>query len=505
MSNEKELAKKYQVLQKDPFKFIELMWGLKSQEYVAGTANSDINTYSDLETETFKKGKHITKHQTELIQSVKDGVNDKGKRRITVRAGRGVGKTSCLSWIILWFLFCYKDAQVPCTAPTVPQMHDALWKELALWLQLMPKVVQAKYDWTKGYLRITERPDVWFARARTGKKEDPEALAGIHSEHVLLVADEASGIPNEVYHVAEGTLTDDNVLMILISNPRRLIGYFYDSHKKGNKLWKQLHFNGEDSPLVKESSELIQGIKADEGDNYKQSDRYRIEVLGEFPKAESLDEKGYVPLFIEQDIRKTDDDKLFGTQRIGIDPAGEGKDETVWVIRDRLKAKVLAKEKISNSKSIVQKTLTLMEMTGVEPANIYIDNFGVGANVAQELALAGHRTNPVNVGTKAQDDSRYLNLRAESYWRVREWMRTGGELVIHKAWEELLTIRYRAELNGKLRIMDKLTMKKEGYGSPDYADALMLTFTKPDVIRTNKMRRHNKVERKGVNKIGGYA
>src|SRR5262249_16946047 len=74
----------------------------------------------------------------------------------------------------------------------------------------------------------------------------------------------------------------------------------------------------------------------------------------------------------------------------------------------------------------------------------------------------------------------YLNLRAEAYWRLREWLRKNGELVEDKGWEELLTIRYRAELNGKLRIMSKKDMRDEGYKSPNVADALMLTFVTPD-------------------------
>jgi hypothetical protein len=201
-------------------------------------------------------------------------------------------------------------------------------------------------------------------------------------------------------------------------------------------------------------------------------------VKGEFPKSDAVDDQGYVPLLVETDMHTTPDAPQTQGLRLGIDPAGEGDDETVWVIRDHFKAKIVASEKVSTSKGIAQKTLTLMEQYGVRASDVTVDNFGEGANVAKELALVGKNVNGVNVGDEAQDSDRYLNMRAEAFWRIREWLRTGGSLINDERWEELLAIRYRSELNGKLRIMSKKDMRKMGIKSPNYADALMLTFVK---------------------------
>jgi hypothetical protein len=106
-----------------------------------------------------------------------------------------------------------------------------------------------------------------------------------------------------------------------------------------------------------------------------------------------------------------------------------------------------------------------------------------GANVAQEIAVATHgeaSVNAVNVGDKASDSEHYLNSRAEAFWRLREWLRKGSDLVSDHGWDELLTIRYRAELNGKLKIMSKHDMRNMGFRSPNHADALMLTFVASD-------------------------
>ena len=63
------------------------------------------------------------------------------------------------------------------------------------------------------------------------------------------------------------------------------------------------------------------------------------------------------------------------------------------------------------------------------------------------------------------------------YWRIKEWFRSGGEIVYDKKLiDQLLSIRYREELSGKMKIMSKEDMKKEGYPSPDKADGLALTF-----------------------------
>lgn len=451
----------YRAFQQSPLLFIEKMWGLVPERDNA----------------KFVKGKHITWQQHDILLAVESAVRGTAPKRISIRSGHGIGKTTALSWLILWYLFCFKDAQVPCTAPTSDQIHDVLWKELANWLYRMPKPIQGLYEWQSGYLRIRERPETWFARAKTARKEAPEALAGIHSDFVLMIVDEASGVAEEIFNTAQGALTNKNILVLLISNPTRLIGYFYDSHHKDRHNWQTLVFASTDSPIV--DSDFVLRIIEKHG---RDSDEYRIRVLGDFPKADALDDKGYVPLLIATDLHFTPDPMLITSPKMGNDPAGEGDDETIWIVRDSFKARIVGREKTSTSKTIAQKTLTLIQEHQIQSGSDFVDNFGEGANVGQEVSVATKgqfNVIGVNVGDAAMDE-RFLNLRAEAYWRMREWLKKGGQLVADKGWEELLTIRYRAELNGKLRIMSKKDMRSEGYKSPNVADALMLTFVTPD-------------------------
>ena len=53
----------------------------------------------------------------------------------------------------------------------------------------------------------------------------------------------------------------------------------------------------------------------------------------------------------------------------------------------------------------------------------------------------------------------------------------------NKAWEEeLLKIKYRRDLDGRIQIMPKAEMKKKMGKSPDSCDALMLTFVDGDDV-----------------------
>lgn len=452
-------------MQKSPKEFVKVMWGLEPQ--VKGGQ--------------FVKGKHYTWQQELILDAVEKAMRNEAPRRISVRSGHGIGKTTTFAWLILWFLFCFKESQIPCTAPTSEQMNDALWKEIAKWLARMPNPVKSKFEITNTHIRITESPATWFARAKTARKENPEALAGIHGDYVMLVIDEASGVPEEIFNTAEGALTEPNILVIMISNPTRTQGYFYDSHHKDSKNWQTLHFSSLDSPLV--DYQYVNRIIAKHGED---SDEYRIRVLGEFPRLDSLDSKGYIALLEESDLKYTSNAEFIGERVMGIDPSGEGDDLTVWVVRDNFKAKIVAQEQISNEKSIAEKTLTLMDAYNVKPQNVFIDNFGVGANVAKELALSGRRlnVNALNVGEKS-DEEFYINKRAEAFDRLRKWLRQGGMLVNHSGWSELLSIRFRRELSGKMKIMSKKDMRNEGIKSPNVADALMLTFVVTPTIYKN--------------------
>lgn len=473
------------------------MWGLspqpvreeykiKMQTALMFTGSDWQNAISKISDEwfgPFVKERHITWQQWILLLCIEKAIRKEAPGKITISSGHGIGKSSSISWVILWFLFVNYNAQVPCTAPTADQMYDVLWKELNLWIDRMPKAVRTAYVWGKDHIRMSESPETWFARAKTSSKENSEALAGVHAEHVLTVADEASGVEEAIFNTAEGAWTSGDILVILISNPTRSEGYFYDTHHKLKANWQCLQFSSIQSPIVDREYEA--SIAERHG---RDSDEYGIRVLGKFPNEGLMDDTGYVNLLSQSDIHTQPDFgrtlQFKGTVVMGIDPSGAGDDKTSWYIRDNLKAKKIHEESISNPKGIAEKTLTFAEKYKIKWQNIVIDSFGVGADVAKEIAiLTGGvaRVYSVNVGEpceKESDQELYANKRAEMYYKLKKWFQQQGELVEDKNTEgELGTIKYKHNARGRIQIMPKLDMRKKyGYKSPNDADALALTF-----------------------------
>jgi len=458
----------------------------------------------------FQKGKHITWQQTLILIGIEKAVAGDAVRKISVASGRGIGKSASCSWIILWFLYCYYDAQVPCTAPTAHQMHDVLWKELNLWINKMPSGVKELYEWQKGYIRINYSPNTWFARARTSSKENTEAIAGVHADHMLIVCDEASGIERQVFTTAMGALTSGNVLFIMISNPRRTTGYFYDSHHRNYTDFQTFVFNGEESPVV--DKEFMLDMEKQHGTD---STEYGIEVRGKFPDEDSMDDSGYIQLFNRNKItvrsKEEMDIPFMGGKVLGVDPSGEGKDIATFVLRDRFKAECIKKLQTTNSREIAEYILTFIDRYSLDPKNVVCGSFGVGTDVGKEVALASQgRYNIYTVlegnSPALEEDYNYeffdrrpeelqnpdtgtgeyidlfLNMRALMYFRTRKWLETGGHIIDNSVdnspfLNELLNIRYKRSLQGnKIQLMSKKEMLKLRIKSPNIADGLALSM-----------------------------
>lgn len=419
----------------------------------------------------FDKDKHLTWQQTKIL----DACNK--YKKIAIASGRGIGKTMSEAMIIHWCLFRSKDTKAACTAPSKENMYDILWAELAKWhnrLKELAPPIYNLYEWQSTYFRVTESPQTWFASAKTGKKENPDALAGFHSPVPLLLSDEGAGVADEIYKVAMDGLTEKQYLFFMASNPRRLMGFFRDAFRDGS-TWHTMQFNSMQSPLYTPSKarEIFNEERAKGEDAYK-SARFRYEVLGEFPLEEGMDDRGYLPLVphLKFTEKKT---PFLGEKAMGIDPSGIGKDMTAFVIRDNFKARLIYQERISSPKSIAQRAITLMKEYDIPSRNIVIDNFGEGANVAKEIALAGFDTRPINVGDTSTGE--YMNIRALLFWKIRQAMLQGFELDYSDVWkEEHSAIRYTRTLNDKIKMMSKEEIRKDGMRSPNAWDALSLSF-----------------------------
>ena len=90
----------------------------------------------------------------------------------------------------------------------------------------------------------------------------------------------------------------------------------------------------------------------------------------------------------------------------------------------------------------------------------------------------GHNVNGVNVGSTADDEEHFINIRAENAWAVKSWVKT-ADLPKDEDFYQLSNIKYKwkSERRGQLKIESKEEMSKRGLESPDVFAALCLTFT----------------------------
>ncbi len=405
-----------------------------------------------------------------------------GHRRQSIRSGHGVGKTTLLAWLILWFMTTRYPVKVPCTAPTGHQLSDILWAELGKWLRKMPQVLQDQFELKTDKLVLVEDPDNSFAVARTARKENPEALQGFHSDNLMFIIDEASGVDEAVFEVAEGALSTRGAYVIMTSNPTRTSGYFYDSHHRMREFWDTAKVSCFDSSRVDPA--YIERARQRYGED---SNIYRVRVLGEFPTA---DDDTVMPLeLVLAATQREDVDPSPGRVLWGLDVARFGDDRTA--LAKRRANRLLEPVRTWTGKDLMQTVGRVVDEYNSTPAEdrpeeILVDVIGMGSGVVDRLLEQGLPVTAVNVAEAPSIGDKYARLRDELWFRGREWfesravwMPEDDELVA-----ELTTPTFKFTSTGKIKVESKDEMKKRGFRSPDKADAFLLTFASNDAPAT---------------------
>lgn len=393
----------------------------------------------------------------------------KGKRRISVRAGHGVGKTTGCSWVLVWHMVTRYPQKSVCTAPTAGQLYDALFSEVKFWMNKLPEPIRDLFEVYAEKITLKAAPEASFISARTSSADKPEALAGIHSEHVLLIVDEASAVPEQVYESAAGSMSGEHACTILIGNPTRNSGMFFQTHHKLKSDWHTIHVSCLDSKRV--SNDFVEQIKATYGET---SNAYRVRVLGEFSTSDddTLIAAELVDSAMERDIVLDRDAPLI----YGLDVARFGDDRTVLCKR---RGNVVTEIKTWSSADLMETTgKVVFEAETDHPAEICVDSIGLGAGVADRLREMGLPVRDVNVSESSAMNPQAAKLRDELWLSVKDWLNQRACKIpkIEELRMELVSPTYGFTSNGKIKVEGKQEMKKRGLRSPDLADALCLTF-----------------------------
>lgn len=415
-------------------------------------------------------GKEPWPDQLELLEAYA-----RGERRIAKRSGHGVGKSACLAWIAAHHILCRFPQKTVITSASAPQLWDALAAEVKGVLKGLPPTLVNLLDIQSEGIYLKAAPDESFISFRVSKAETPEAMAGVHSPGwVLLIPDEASGIPDPVFEAASGSMSGHNATTIMAGNPVRTTGFFFDAFHKVRHRWWTQHVSCEGHPNV--SPDFIEDMRAKYGAD---SNAYRVRVLGEFPTG---DDDTVIPFELMESALTRDVRPLHVREIWGVDCARFGNDSSALARRrGNSLSKPIEEKKGWDTMQVAGWVKREYDdaLPSDKPSEILVDVIGIGAGVLDRLREMGLPARGVNVSESPSVlTERYVNLRAELWFKGREWLEakdcnlcgdeaTGAELVMP---------RFKYQSNGKILVESKEDMKKRGVKSPNRADALLLTL-----------------------------
>jgi hypothetical protein len=372
---------------------------------------------------------------------------------------------------MVWFANTRAPFKIAVTAPTAPQLFDALWPELVKWFNLLPKDWRRLWDITSDHITLRGDQEC-FITARTSRSDTPEAMAGLHSQHVLLVADEASGIDEAVYEAAGGSMSSPGAITLLIGNPTRSTGFFWRCHMMERDRWFTMRVSSADSPRVSKS--FVEELEHRYG---LDSNAYRVRVLGEFPSADAdtLISASLVDSAMLRDVALD----LSFSEIWGCDIARFGNDASVLIKR---------RGKVVTEMPRAWRQADTMQLAGAiksewdsqvqKPSLICVDVIGIGAGVVDRLHEQDLPVLGVNVSESPSTTGRFARLRDELWVRCKEWLETRSvRLPRHdQLRDDLAMPRYSFLSDGRLQVESKSQMRARRLPSCDYADALCMTF-----------------------------
>jgi len=397
----------------------------------------------------------------------------RNERKMSVKSGHGTGKSTTASWAMLWFLLLRYPVKVVVTAPTSSQLFDAMFAELKRWINELPKELQELLNVKSDRVELLRAPAEAFISCRTARAETPEALAGVHSDNVLLIVDEASGVPEQVFEAAAGSMSGHNATTLMLSNPTRSSGTFFESHNRMANSWWTRTWSCEDSPLV--SDEFVDEMRLRYGE---ESNAFRVRVLGQFPLS---DDNTIIPFHLVESAQHRDVVVADETDVVwGLDVARFGSDATALCKRQ---GPVVTELRSWRGLDLMQTTgRVVAEYEALPPSKrpteILVDSIGVGSGVVDRLRELDLPVRGINVAESPSMGDTYMNLRSELWFKCKAWLedRSCKLPKDDQLQAELTAIRYSFTSSGKMKAESKDEMRRRGVGSPDLADALCLTM-----------------------------
>lgn len=447
--------------------------------------------------------------------------------QVSIAATHSVGKTWTMARIALWFGTSFKNSKVITTAPTGRQVRKLLWGEL-----------HSAYNNSKhplgGKLLTTELqigPE-WFIMGFSPQKEASSntqeqtgsSFQGFHADYILIIFDEATGIPADIWKMAEGLLTSGKIVkFVCIANPTTRSSEFFKTFS--DPAWYNVYLSCFDSPNLIENGitdihklkrelrrvkELDQSKRLEYIASYKKPvphllscqwvmsralkwgidhPLFQSKALGIFP---SVDENVIVQLDDVENAIAREHEADNSLRCIGVDVARYGEDESCITSLRGLKQDF---KKNLSERSVTEVTGEVINVINTDKAvqtRVLVDATGIGAGVFDLLKEKYQKDRTVDVievhfgqspvmDTDNDEESeeiksRYFNLKARMFDLLGADIKNELDLSDEAEYlEELPTIQFTFNSKGRMVIESKDEYKKRtGNSSPDSSDSLAL-------------------------------
>lgn len=410
-------------------------------------------------------------------------------RRVAVPSAHNVGKSFLAARLCCWWLDTHApgDAFVVTTAPTGQQVRAVLWREIHR------AHVQGKL---RGRLNQTE----WWlggemvAFGRKPADYDPAAFQGIHARAVLVILDEAGGVPESIYLAAGSLASNDDSRILAIGNPDDPSSHFEQICRPGSG-WTVVPIDAFDSPnfsheVVPDTlHDLLIGpryvaeLTSDVGED---SPIYASKVRGRFPEDMLA---GVIPLSSIRACQVPEQEhtpEALLPVELGFD-VGAGGDMAVIRERRGVVTGHTWRYRTTDPMELVGRAVAVINETGA--TLVKIDVIGIGWGVAGRLEELGRpgpdqahtaRISRVNVGAASTNTKRFPRLRDQLWWEV------GRELIASRALDlsglddltvnQLIAPKWAPDSAGRIKVESKDETRKRIKRSPDDADAWLLAY-----------------------------
>lgn len=421
--------------------------------------------------------------QREVLTAIRD------HRRTAVRSCHGVGKSHIAAVAVAHWLDTHPpgEAFVVTTAPTAAQVRAILWRYI-------------RRNHKRGKLPGRVNQTEWFiddemvAYGRKPADQDESSFQGIHAKYVLVVIDEACGVPEQLWIAADALTTNPDCRILAIGNPDNPAAHFRKVcapgsgwHVIGISAFDSPNLTGEEVPQalaeVLVSASWVEEKLREWGED---NPLYKSKVLGEFADDapnQVVRTSDVATCRIPSDVKATEEELL--PVELGVDVGGGG-DETV--IRERCGRQAGREWRAQTDRPELIAPMILAAIKESGATAVKVDSIGIGFGVIGELrnmsndGLHQAQISAVNVAEKASESDKFMNLRAEIWWQIgrgnsesRSWdlstMANGDATVA-----QLLEPRWSVDTKGRIKVEPKDDVRSRLGRSPDNADALLLAF-----------------------------